>query len=57
MIILLLHDLILSQTTMGICVHNVVSALVKILDEAQVKRATAVLVTLELGDGSLSVVG
>lgn len=42
---------------MGICVHNVVSALVKILDEAQVKRATAVLVTLELGDGSLSVVG
>lgn len=42
---------------MRICVHDVVSALVKILDEAQVERATAVLVTLELGDGSLSVVG
>jgi hypothetical protein len=52
-----LHDLILSQAAVRICVHDVVSALVEILHEAQVERATAVLITLELGDGGLSGLG
>jgi hypothetical protein len=53
MTILLLHDLILGQSAVGICVHDVVSALVQILHKAQVERTAAILVALELGNGCL----
>jgi hypothetical protein len=42
---------------MGICVHDVVSALVQILHKAQVERAATILVALKLGNGSLRSLG
>lgn len=50
-----LHDLVLSQAG-GIGVHDVGASGGLILDEAQAKRATAVLVSRELGNGSIRVV-
>lgn len=46
---------------MGISLHTLRTRLlglllVEVLDKAQVERAAAILVTLELGDGSLGVV-
>lgn len=55
--VLLLHDLILGQSAVGICVHGVVSALVQILHKAQVERTATILVALKLGNGSLRSLG
>lgn len=52
-----LHDLILSQSTVGVRVHRFSASLIEILDEAEVERATAVLVALELGDRCVGGVG
>jgi hypothetical protein len=48
-----LHDLVLRQATMGICVHRLVTTLVEVFDETQVERAATVLVSLELRNGSI----
>lgn len=55
--VLLLHDLILGQSAVGICVHDVVSALVQILHKAQIERTATILVALKLGNGSLRGLG
>lgn len=55
--VLLLHDLILGQSTVGICIHDVVSALVQIFHKAQVERTATILVALKLGNGSLRSLG
>lgn len=51
------HDLILSQTAVGIRVHGVAAAAAarcEILDEAQTQWPAAILVSLELGDRGFS---
>lgn len=50
-----LHDLVLRQAG-GVGVHNVSASRSLVLDKAQAKRAATVLVTGELGDGSVCVV-
>lgn len=50
-----LHDLILSQAS-GVGVHDVGASGGLVLDEAKAKRAAAVLVSRELGNGSIRVV-
>ncbi len=53
-----LHDLVLGDARVGIRVHAVIAASgLKVPHEAQTQRTTAVLVTLELGDGSVRGVG
>lgn len=49
-----LHDLILRKAAVRVSFHGISSSLVQVLDEAQVEGSAAVLITLELGDGSLS---
>lgn len=55
----MLHDLILRQAGMGICLHVVASGAwcVQIPNEAQPKRASAVLVALEFLDGRVRSIG
>lgn len=50
-----LHDLVLRQAG-SVGVHNVSASGSLVLDKAQAKRAATVLVTGELGDGSVCVV-
>jgi hypothetical protein len=45
------HDLVLSEAAMGIGVHVVTTARREVLDVAQAKRTTAVLIGLKLGNG------
>lgn len=52
-----LHDLVLSQSIVGIRIHRLSASLVQVLDEAQVEGTTAVLVPLEFGDGCVGRVG
>ena len=55
---LLLHDLILSDARVGVRVHAVIAAAgLEVPHEAETQGTTAVLVTLELGDGSVRGVG
>lgn len=52
-----LHDLILRQAGgVGVHRHLVSASGSLVLDEAQAKRATTILVSRELGDGSVRVV-
>lgn len=51
-----LHDVVLSQATV-VRVHGVTTALGEVLDVAESKLAATVLVSLELGDGSISRLG
>lgn len=50
-----LHDLVLRQAG-GVGVHNVSASGGLVLDKAQAKRTATVLVSRELGDGSVCVV-
>lgn len=53
-----LHDLVLRQAGgVGVHGHGVSASRGLVLDEAQAERTTAVLVSRELGDGRLRVVG
>lgn len=51
-----LHDIVLSQATV-IGVHAITTALGDVLDVAESKLAATILVSLELGDGSISSIG
>lgn len=52
------HDLILGQSTVLICIHAFAAAsLVQIFNEAQIQRASAILITLKLGNGSIGIIG
>lgn len=56
-----LHDLVLGKAGMSVSLHALRTRLlglllVHVLDKAQVERAATILVTLELGNGGLSVV-
>lgn len=51
------HDLVLGEAAVGVGVHAVATAGGEVLDVAQAKRAAAVLIALELSDGSLGGVG
>lgn len=42
---------------MRVRVHDIVTALVQVLDEAEVQGTTTILVALELGDGCLGRLG
>lgn len=52
----ILHDLILSQAG-GVSIHSVASARCLILNEAETERTTSVLVTGELLNGGIGVLG
>lgn len=49
-----LHDLILRQTAMRICLHAIASAWGDIFNEAEAKRSSTIVIPLKFGNSSLS---